>query len=110
MGQLMKKKSILYIRDNLHNWQKIGKLDEESKVLSITEDRLNDGHILIPFSIVKKGWFNAISLTVNIGEDTDVYNIPVEELKKDTDLIISHTQGEDPNFVIPKVQLQKWKV
>lgn len=110
MGQLMKKDDYVYIRDSMHSWQKIGKFDSESKVLSITEDRLNDDHILIPLSVVKKGWFDSISLTVNTKEVSNVYNIPINELKAHADLIISDTVGQDPNFVISKLALHRWKI
>ena len=103
----MKKNSMLYIRNSVHSWQKIGKLDEHSKVLSITEDRLNDDHFSIPSSVVKKGWFTAISLTINKGDDINVYSIPVDQLQQEKTIQID---GEDPNFIISKVDLQKYKV
>lgn len=104
MGQLMKKDGYVYIRDGAHDWKKLGKFDSESKILLIVADKDKDT-VHIPFSVVKRGWFNAVSVAVN----GSTYQIPISKLRTHTKLIISNILGEEPSFVIPKSELQKWK-
>jgi hypothetical protein len=107
MGQVMKKEGVVYIQNAAQKWIRIGHLDEDSKSIFITEDKPIKDAYVIPAAIVTKGWFKSMVITEDIGKGINVYNIPIDTLRK---LPTIHTGGADPHFLIKKAELKQWKI
>lgn len=112
MSQLKKEKGALYVKDNTDRWRLMGTVDDEAKTLNII--RYKDKHLHrntnsygINKAIVNEGWFEYIILNEVTKTATNIYVIPIEELK----LQPAYKAAEfEVQLMIDLDTLHQWKV